>query len=70
MDNFMETLVWVALVGGTATVLLLELPHLVIWCLKLVEKLQKIRYEKARLSAGEPHADEQVAGSEKGASRN
>jgi hypothetical protein len=70
MDNFMETLVWVALVGGTGTILLLELPRLVIWCLRLVEKLQKIRYEKDRLSLGETHTDDQVPGSEEGASRN
>jgi hypothetical protein len=50
MDNIVETVVWVALVAGTAAVLLIELPRICIWCLEIVERAQNIRFHKKLLN--------------------
>lgn len=49
MDNIVETVVWVALVAGTAAVLLIELPRICIWCLEIVERAQNVRVHKRLL---------------------
>jgi hypothetical protein len=54
MDNLVETVVWVALVAGTAAVLLIELPRICIWCLEIVEKAQNIRIHKKVLQRTPP----------------
>ncbi len=57
MDNIVETVVWVALVAGTAAVLLIELPRICIWCLEIVERTQNVRIHK-RLLHRKPTKDE------------
>ena len=42
-------IVWGALIVGTAVVLLIELPRICIWCLEIVERAQKIRFNKKLL---------------------
>lgn len=49
MDSIVETVVWVALVAGTAAVLLIELPRICIWCLEIVERMQNVRIHKKLL---------------------
>jgi hypothetical protein len=53
MDGVVRTIVWLALFGGTGVVILIELPQIVIWCLEIVEAIQKARSRKRTLLA--PH---------------
>ena len=57
MDSVVETVVWVALIAGTAAVLLIELPRICIWCLEIVERAQKVRFHK-KLLHRRPSKDE------------
>jgi len=43
MDHVVRTIVWLALFGGTGVVILIALPQVVIWCLEIVETIQKTR---------------------------
>ena len=58
MDSVVETIVWVALLGGTGIILLLQLPRIVIWCLEIVERLQKVRFHRKMLSRRHADTDE------------
>ena len=49
MENYIGTLVWVALVGGVVSVILIELPRIVVWCLELVEKYHKLKSRRTVL---------------------
>ena len=53
MDHVVRTIVWIALFGGTGVVVLATLPHVVIWCLEIVENFQKTRSRSKTLNA--PH---------------
>ena len=57
MDSVVETVVWAALIAGTAAVLLIELPRICIWCLEIVERAQKVRFHK-KLLHRKPSKDE------------
>ena len=43
MDGFMEILLWVALVGGVVSIILTQLPRIVVGCIELVEKYHAFR---------------------------
>ena len=49
MDNIVGTVVWVTLVGGVVSVILIELPRIVVWCLELVEKYQRLKSRRTVL---------------------
>jgi hypothetical protein len=66
MDNVVETVVWVVLLGATGIVLLIQLPRIVIGCLELVERFQKMRFHKKRLFGRYVHADESALHSQDG----
>jgi hypothetical protein len=58
MDHVVRTIVWLALFGGTGVVILIALPQVVIWCLEIVETIQKTRSHKKALHAPHKHPQE------------
>ena len=58
MDHVVQTIMWVALFGGTGVVILVALPQVVIWCLEIVENIQKTRSSKNALHASHTDAQE------------
>ncbi|UCH85292.1 MAG: hypothetical protein JSW50_06270 [Candidatus Latescibacterota bacterium] len=53
----METLVWVALIGGVTSVILIQLPRIVVWCLELIEKYHRYKSRRAIIIRREAPAD-------------
>ncbi|MEJ2722404.1 MAG: hypothetical protein P8181_14890 [bacterium] len=70
MEGLLGPLVWVALVGGVASVILIELPRIVVWCLELVEHYHKLKARRSDSCERGAPADAPVASSEDGGSRN
>ena len=49
MENYVGTVVWVALIGGVVSVVLIELPRIVVWCIELVEAYHKFKNQRTVL---------------------
>jgi hypothetical protein len=58
MDQIVRTIMWIALFGGTGAVILVALPQVVIWCLEIVEGIQKAKSQRKALLASSKAADE------------
>lgn len=69
MEGILGPVIWVALVGGVASVILIELPQIVVWCLELVERYHNFKARRSYLGERGAQADTPAARPEDGGSR-